>query len=181
MTRGENLFVLTGASGSGKSSILAALQQRGFRCVEEIGRQVVREQIERDGTATPWQDHPAFMRALLARSDEAYRAAEEQSAPVFFDRALPECVSFVRTLDAAEREHWLARIESSRYNRLVFVTPPWPEIYRTDAERRHSFEQGVRGHEDELASYRECGYTLLEVPRDSIESRAEFIIGHALQ
>jgi len=181
MTCGNNLFVLTDASGSGKSSILAALQQRGFHCVEEIGRQIVREQIDCDGTATPWQDHAAFMQALLARSDQAYRAARGISAPVFFDRALPECLSFVRTLDPAERERWLATIEDSHYNRLVFVTPPWREIYRGDAERRHSFEQGVRDHEDALASYRECGYTLLAVPRDSVEKRAAFVVGHALE
>src|SRR3982751_4806926 len=113
MMRGENFFVLTGASGSGKSSILAALQQRGFHCVEEIGRQIVREQIDCRGTATPWQDHAAFMQALLATSDHAYRAAQVHSAPVFCDRALPECLSFVRTLDAPERGPWLATIESS--------------------------------------------------------------------
>ena len=120
------------------------------------------------------------MRALLARSEQAYRAAVGHRAPVFFDRALPECLSFVRTLDRAERERWPAAIADSRYNRLVFVTSPWPEIYRTDDERRHSFEQGLREHEDGLAAYRECGYTLLEVPRDSVENRAEFIVGHAL-
>jgi hypothetical protein len=30
-----------------------------------------------------------------------------------------------------------------RYNRHVFLTPPWPEIFVTDQERRHSLAEAI--------------------------------------
>jgi predicted ATPase len=56
------------------------------------------------------------------------------------------------------------------------VAPPWPEIYATDAERRHGFEAAFEGHRAEAAAYVECGYRLIEVPRAPVEARADFIL-----
>src|ERR1700731_4002644 len=33
--------------------------------------------------------------------------------------------------------------QSHRYHRRVFLTPPWPEIYVTDPERRHGLEKAL--------------------------------------
>lgn len=172
----SNFFILTGASGSGKSSIIAALKARGQVCVEEIGRQVVRDQVRIGTDATPWQNPARFMELLLARSIQAYESVEERSLPVFFDRGLPETIGHARLLEPAAAAPFFQAAATHRYHRTVFFTPPWREIYVTDAERRHSFEEGVAGHRAELAAYVECGYTLVEVPKDSINARVDFIL-----
>ena len=174
----NNFFVLTGASGSGKSSIIAALKARGHICVEEIGRPIVREQLRMGTDATPWQNHHRFMQLLLSRSIEAFESVEERSLPVFFDRSIAEETGYARLLETAAGEPFFQAAARYRYNRTVFVTPPWKEIYATDAERRHSFEEGVESHRAEVAAYLESGYTLVEVPRDTVDARVEFILAH---
>ena len=47
------IFVITGASGGGKSAILQELAERGFRTQPEIGRALVKQQLEIDGHALP--------------------------------------------------------------------------------------------------------------------------------
>jgi len=176
----ESFFVITGASGSGKSSIVDELARRGYSCVDEIGRRVVREQKQSGEDGTPWQNPVRFMELLFARSLQAYAAALALKPPVFFDRALPECLAYARSLDGAARSQALLQISTLRYNPCVFVSSPWEEIYRRDEERIHSFEEGVAYHEAELAAYAECGYSLLEIPRGSVEARATFVIAQAL-
>ncbi len=173
-----NFFVLTGASGSGKSSIIDALVSLRHVGVEEVGRRVVRSQLQAGYDGTPWQDHRKFMQLLLAGYVQAFESVDERSQPVFFDRGIPECLGYASQLSLAEQEPFVSAATTHRYNPLVFFTPPWPEIYVTDAERRHTFGDGVKGHHSELASYRHAGYDLLEVPRGHVRARADFILLH---
>jgi predicted ATPase len=177
----DNFFVLTGASGAGKSSIIAALKAAGQVCVEEQGRRLVQEALRDGSGATPWQNPGLFMERLLARSVQAFDAVTERSAPVFFDRGIPECLGHARGLPGGVQPHHRDAVARCHYNRCVFVAPPWREIYATDAERRHSFEQGVAWHQAELAAYLDCGYELVEVPRGTVEERADFVLRRALQ
>ena len=174
-----NLFVITGESGSGKSSIIEELMRRGYACVAEVGRQIVKEQNLIQGEATPWKNHRLFMALLYSGSVRAYESIEETHSPVFFDRALPECLSYAKSLKGSARKIALRTIAALQYNRTVFVTPPWQDLYATDAERKHSFEEGVAYHRAEIAAYTECGYSLLEVPRGTVEMRADFIVSQA--
>ncbi len=171
-----NFFVLTGASGSGKSSIIAALQGRGFTCVEEVGRQVVKDELAAGTNRTPWQDGEAFMELVLTRYVEAFLSMADRTTPVFFDRGIPECIGAAVVAKVPPLAHRLQATRHFRYNRTVFYTPPWREIYVTDAERRHSFEQGLEYHRAELASYDACGYDLVEVPRAPAADRVDFIL-----
>lgn len=52
----ERFVVLSGCSGGGKSSLLAALARRGHAVVEEPGRRIVAEETRSGGSALPWTD-----------------------------------------------------------------------------------------------------------------------------
>ena len=68
--------------------------------------------------------------------------------PVFFDRGVVDALGMVnqiRPLSAAELQ---ARLTSYPYFRTAFCFPPWEEIYRTDAERDHTFAHAVAVHRD---------------------------------
>jgi predicted ATPase len=56
------------------------------------------------------------------------------------------------------------------------MLPPWEEIYVSDAERYESYEQAVLIHDHLMETYKKYGYTIIEVPRDSIENRIDFIM-----
>ena len=58
------------------------------------------------------------------------------------------------------------------------MVPPWREIFRTDEERRHSFEDALAEYRLTPGAYRECGYELIEVPKAPVSQRVEFILSH---
>ena len=63
-----------------------------------------------------------------------------------------------------------------RYNDHVFILPPWKEIYRTDAERKQDWNEAVFTYNKMIQTYRSFQYNLVEVPKNSIEQRANFIL-----
>lgn len=63
-----------------------------------------------------------------------------------------------------------------RYNRRVFLAPPWKAIYGNDEHRRQSWELAVRTYEVMCSTYAELGYELVELPRVSVEERVAFLV-----
>ncbi len=49
----ENKIVITGAPGTGKTSIIAQLRRLGYSCSKEISRDIITEQISSSGEAVP--------------------------------------------------------------------------------------------------------------------------------
>ncbi|AYM81931.1 MULTISPECIES: AAA family ATPase [Agrobacterium tumefaciens complex] len=169
----NRFIILSGCSGGGKSTLLAELARRGFVTVEEPGRRIVIEETRNNGTALPWIDIEAFARRAITMALE-----DRQKAPadglVFFDRGLIDAASALRHvggdgfIDTLKNTH--------RYNPLVFLTPPWPEIYRGDDERRHGFDAAVEEYERLVRDYEALGYDSVVLPKSGIEERADFIL-----
>ena len=62
-----------------------------------------------------------------------------------------------------------------RYNAKIFMLPPWPKIYKSDSERKHSFEDAVKEYEELLIKYKNFGYEVIHVPKMEVEKRINFI------
>jgi predicted ATPase len=63
----------------------------------------------------------------------------------------------------------------------VFLTPPWPEIYVTDADRRHQLSNAVEEYDRLLEVYSSIGYKVLIVPKTSVKTRADFVLEQLAQ
>ncbi|CAM4257527.1 AAA family ATPase [Kerstersia similis] len=167
--------ILSGCSGGGKSVLLDELSRRGHTVIPEPGRRIVQEEIRRGGHALPWQDMPAFLRRTITLAQEDYTHALRHTGHwVFFDRSL---------IDAATALHFpadpeaLQRVtENYRYYPHVFLTPPWPEIYVQDPERRHDLQAAQEEYQRLLLSYPALGYTVHVLPKFSVLERAEYVL-----
>ncbi|MGA8868626.1 MAG: AAA family ATPase [Candidatus Sulfotelmatobacter sp.] len=172
----NHLFVLTGGPGSGKTTVLLALEKHGFTFAREVARQIIQEQVQAGGTALPWLDTQLYTRLMLERSIEGYRQNTPTSAPRFSDRGIPDTLCYARLIGLADDEFIRQACGRYRYASPVFIAPPWPEIYQTDSERKQTFAEAVRTHEQMSAVYRDCGYELVELPKLPPEGRAGFIM-----
>jgi predicted ATPase len=76
----------------------------------------------------------------------------------------------------ANQESILDASRQHRYASAVFLTPPWKEIYETDKERKQDFPEVERTFEQMVQVYRECGYTISELPKTKPAARADFIL-----
>jgi predicted ATPase len=62
------------------------------------------------------------------------------------------------------------------YHQQVLAFPPWEEIYCQDAERDQTFFDAIRIFEILSKWYRRCGYTVIEVPKQGVAERCDFIL-----
>jgi predicted ATPase len=166
--------VLSGCSGGGKSTLLAELRRRGHSGVDEPGRRVVKAELQSGGGALPWVDVAAFARRTIETAIADHAAAGSLSGLVFFDRGL---VDGAAALEHATGEPVLERLGSRhRYDETVFFTPPWPEIYVGDPERRHGLEEAMAEYQRLERVYPMLGYRVIVLPKVGVEARADLVL-----
>lgn len=171
-------FVVTGGPGAGKSTLIDALAQAGCITVEESGRAIIREQQTSGGRALPGVDPLRFAEEMVERDLLQHQAHRESTAPVYFDRGVPDTLGYLRLVGIAA-PGWIAEAaRTARYAPTVFVCPPWPAIYRHDAERTQSFDEARRTCDAVTAMYGELGYRLVEVPCVPVAERVCFAMQH---
>ncbi|MBW8725760.1 MAG: AAA family ATPase [Inquilinus limosus] len=170
----DRFVVISGCSGGGKSTLLAELGRRGRAVVEEPGRRIVKQELDSGGSALPWADGPTFARRAIAMALADRAAAGIWLGWVFFDRGLIDAASALQHMTGEPALETLARPHP--YHRRVFLTPPWPEIYGTDPERRHGLDAAMEEYERLLKDYPALGYEVVILPKVSVAKRASFVL-----
>lgn len=170
----KHLIVISGCSGGGKSTLLADLARRGFATIEEPGRRVVREELASGGHALPWVDATAFARRITSMAQADYDAARALPGPVFFDRGLIDAAVALKHAGGDTPLAYLAT--HYRYHRLVFLAPPWPELFASDAERRHDLDTAIAEYDRLVTAYPALGYEVILLPKASVAERITFLL-----
>lgn len=172
------LYVISGCSGGGKSTLVDALASHGFGISEEPGRQIIREELDTGGDALPWMDSVAFSEKCAELSVHRYTAATEAGTVIFFDRSLVDAVSALVYEEPERAETHLQRLQLFRYANTVFMAPPWPEIFENDPERQHCFADAVAEYDRLIATYTMAGYSVLFLPKSPLAERIDFVLRH---
>lgn len=167
-------FVLTGAPGAGKTTLIRALRQRGLACVDEVARRVIQVQRELRGHDLREVD-PALWVELVLQQDIANFLAADPEVPTVFDRGIVDAVGVADASTPATAHH-RAAITRFRYAPMVFVAPPWEAIYHTDTERNQTLAEAIESHDRVCAAYAAAGYELIPLPLAAPETRADFVL-----
>jgi len=175
-TPSTRFHIITGGPGSGKSSIIDALRQRGFSSAPEAGRAIIQHQVSIGGHALPWADRLLFAELMLCWDMRSYHLADEQDRPMFFDRGIPDVLGYLRLSNIPVPQHIENAAALFRYNRTVFIAPPWKEIFQQDRERKQDFEEAQRTYDAMVSVYNALSYDLIELPRGGVEERCQFIL-----
>lgn len=173
------LIVISGGPGAGKTTLLEELRRHGYACSDEVARKIIQEQLHRGSDALPWGDREQYSRLMLERSVAAWREHAANGATVFFDRAVPDTLCYIRLAGLSAKLEWEVELACRRYRYWprVFLAPPWKEIYETDSERRQDFDEAVKTYERMVWTYRECDYEVVPLPLGDVSMRADFILG----
>ena len=171
----NNYFILSGAMGRGKSTILKLLKQKGYLCIDEPARQIISEQRSIDGEGLYDKNPELFAQLMLSRSINLYELNSEYKGKVIFDRGIPDLIAYADIFNI-KKEVYLNASKLYSYNTNVFMFKGWKEIYTTDDERKMDYESADKFGSNVSYIYKELGYNLIEVPFDSVEKRVEFII-----
>ena len=167
-----NWHVITGASSSGKTTLVELLAQKGYSTFPEAGRLYFERELAKGRTiAEIRQDRAAMTRAIYAlwlELNESLRA----TAFTFLDRGLPDALSFYR-FAGLNPNGILLDCFQHRYA-SVFMLNRLP--YQQD---------GIRGGDDASAAYFDAwmerdytalGYNIIRVPVLPPEERRDLIL-----
>ncbi|MEY8870256.1 ATPase [Flavobacteriaceae bacterium 144Ye] len=169
-------IVITGGPGTGKSSIINELKERGYTCFDEISRQVTLE-ARKNGVEQLFLTEPLLFSELLlkGRIKQFEDANAHSSNTIFLDRGIPDILAYMDYIGDTYPEPFIEASQNLVYDH-VFVLAPWQEIFISDAERYENFEQAVEIHKHLLNTYKRFNYNLIDVPFGPIEERANFIL-----
>ncbi|TVZ05133.1 ATPase [Trebonia kvetii] len=173
-------YILTGAPGAGKTAVLRMLEVAGYAVVEEAATDVIMlgNALGRD---EPWQDRD-FIGKVLALQRQRQDAARADLGTVFFDRS-PACTLALSRYLAAytgtapsppldgEVSALMAR---GGYETMVFFMRNLGFIQPTTA-RRISFEDSLAFERIHEETYRELGFSLVDVPAGPLAGRVDLI------
>lgn len=165
-------ILVTGCSGGGKSTLLAALSDAGCQTLPEPGLRIVTEELAGDRSALPWVNPGRFARRALRMARADLDAA--RGGLVIFDRGMIDAA-----IDLRHREGIALSVSlggPSPYDNLVFLAPPWPEIYAIDAGRQHGLQDAIAEYDRLVRGLADLGHDTILLPRLPVAARRDFVL-----
>jgi len=168
-------IVITGGPGTGKTTLINELEKRGYSCLHEVSREVIKK-AQQEGIEQLFLTDPILFsqRLLDGRLKQFDEAESYNGTHLFYDRGLPDVTAYMDYFKTAYSESFTKSCLENQYD-TVFLLPPWKKIYKQDNERYENFEEAKKIHNALLKSYENYGYNVQLVPTGSVEERLAFI------
>lgn len=170
-------YILTGAPGSGKTTILAALRGRGHHVVAEAATDIINALAAR-GIVEPWRRADFIDHIVAVQRKRQLDADSEAKGLTVFDRS-PVCTlalaRYVHHPISAALATELDRIaRGSIYDRRAFFVRNIGFVEKTVA-RRISYADSLTFERIHLDVYRDLGYDIVDVEPGSVADRVAVI------
>ncbi len=179
----QQRIVITGAPGTGKTSIIKNLEASSYFCYHEVIRDFTLE-ATKDSEDTTFVSNPLTFvkdpfefntKILKGRIDQYLQSQQQDESTIFFDRAIPDVLAYMDFFNQKYSPDFIEACEKYRYN-TVFLLPPWEEIYVSDNERFESFDEAKQIHYHLEKTYRAYQYNVELVPFGPVKERIDFIL-----
>jgi len=171
-------IVLIGGPGTGKTSVIRALEDKGYKCFHEVSREVI-AQAQREGIEQLFLKEPLLFSEMLmnGRVQQYIESDEINEKYIFFDRGIPDITAYMDFKNTPYPERFNLKNEDFKYD-AIFYFPIWKEIYKQDNERYESYEQALEIQQALSDTYSNLGYQLRHVPKESVGARVDFILDY---
>ena len=122
-------------------------------------------------------EQPLLFSELLleGRKKQFFSAKKEEANIVFLDRGIPDVLAYMHYIGDSYPAFFDEACKEHKYSK-IFILPTWKEIYVSDDERYESYEQALLIQEHLVETYKKYGYELIEVPKDTVENRMQFLL-----
>jgi len=164
-------YIITGAPGSGKTTLINALAEQ-FICMPEVSRKVIVQEQLRGTKGTPWEDLERFATLVYEAFVQLLNSSPQAC---FTDRSILDLLSYLRVAGKAIPRNIEAFPYREKFHEHVFFAPTWREIYHEDEQRLQSFDFCVELEKALLRDYRQKGFKLLMLSKVSVSKRLNFV------
>ncbi len=166
-------YILTGAPGTGKTTLIDVLRSYGYPCFSEISRKVIIQERESGSNKTPWGNLSGFVDLVYAQTVKELQHPIQNTS--FVDRGLPDLIAYLTAKLQSIPNYLLNFPFASYYASTVFLTAPWKDIYINDPERPQSFQEALVLHQHLIKTYTDLGFTIVTIPNTTLTKRVDFI------
>ena len=173
LRRQTNWYVITGGPGSGKTTTVNLLKERGYITTFEHARHYLDTQRLKGRTIDDVRkQQKEFQLGILEMQIEQ----ENQISPdvlVFLDRAIPDALAYYRFLNLPEHEKLTAALLTVSYKK-IFILDCLPIV--KDYARTEDAAAQKKIHALLVEVYESLGFPIVQVPVLPPEERVDFIL-----
>jgi len=163
------IYVITGPSSCGKSTLIEHLRGRGFFVVREAARSVLIE-----GVFHPSRDPYLFQQEIArrqAKEEEKMRRLKIDIA--FLDRGFHDQIAYCRHTGIAQLP---PEIQTNAHYDGVFILEKLPHFVLDGVRVEEDEDEAMHIHKMTAQEYKKRGIPSLFIPAVSVSERADIII-----
>ena len=95
---------------------------------------------------------------------------------VFFDRSMIDVIAYMNFWKEKYPSEWDDLIMNNRYEKNIFYTPNWKEIYQNTEQRPENYTKAKKIDLFLRATFLRFNYNIIEIPKTIINKRVSFIL-----
>ncbi len=167
-------YVITGGPCTGKTTLINALEQRGYAVVSESARQIIMEEQQKEFGILPWKHHGSFFvfqQLVLRRQMDLENRLKADIC--FLDRGVVDGVAYCNLAGSIAPDEVLLYACINRYDGVFLLDRL---AYKKDSERVEDESTAVRIHHLIEEAYRKYKYEIINVPVLPVEQRVDFVL-----
>lgn len=168
-------YIITGAPGTGKTSLINELKTRGYIGLEEVPRKLLKDKVAEKLGISPFENLKEFAELVFDKMYEQVISIPVNDHVYFLDRGLPDVFGYLQNSNIQIPEEYYTKLKMCTFNKLVFVCSPWKDIYINDPERPYLFDETIELHKQLVLIYEQFDFEIVELPKGSLTLRADFI------
>lgn len=169
-------YVLTGGPGTGKSSIILALKQKGEYVVREAAEDYIRlrqAQCQKE----PWTE-PDFQDKVLRLQLQREAKIPSKAKRVFIDRGLADGLAYYQIAGKKPSRQMIKAIRKMKKERpyeKVFLIKNLGICEKT-CVRREGMEEALKLEKLQEQNYKLLGYEVIKIPAGHLKNRIKKIM-----
>ncbi len=167
--------IISGGPGTGKSSIINELKNRGYLCFDEVWKKEYKnpKKTSNSDEINTFSQY-IFLERLKHLEIKPNKKTKENL--VFYDRSIIDTISYLKAYKKNIKTSWKNLANKKRYHETIFFCPTWKEIYKQTDGRKESFQESILIEKYLTSTYKEFLYKINTIPKLDIKNRVDYIL-----